>query len=287
MCRSVDEYLDRLKTSLHGSDPALIQDALADAEDHLHSALTEAGTAEGAAGEALKSIITEYGSPAETAASYRDIESRWTPLLTQERRGAEPSRSYSFFRIVADPRAWGAVLYMIFAISGIIYGLWGAAGAFLAIFTPFTLPYLFSLRGIALLEGRIVEALLGQRMPRRPLFVRDATWTQRIKALLADSRTWKTLAYMIIQLPLGLIYFVFILASFAVSLKAILYPILGPVFGRALLNPNSGPIFVPGWTIPLIFAGGCLLFILSLHAARAVGRIHGRYAKAMLVKPVD
>jgi hypothetical protein len=35
---------------------------------------------------------------------------------------------------------------------------------------PIAIFFLYSVRGFALLEGRIVEALLGVRMPRRPLF---------------------------------------------------------------------------------------------------------------------
>lgn len=35
MIKTVDEYLDKLKDELAGCDPSLIQDALADAEEHL------------------------------------------------------------------------------------------------------------------------------------------------------------------------------------------------------------------------------------------------------------
>jgi len=39
MIKSVEDYLDVLKTELNGSDAATIQDALADAEEHLRAAL--------------------------------------------------------------------------------------------------------------------------------------------------------------------------------------------------------------------------------------------------------
>ena len=39
MTKSVEDYLDLLKTELNGSDTATIQDALADAEEHLRAAL--------------------------------------------------------------------------------------------------------------------------------------------------------------------------------------------------------------------------------------------------------
>lgn len=35
--RTIDEYLQQLRASLFGADPALIQDALYDAEEHLRA----------------------------------------------------------------------------------------------------------------------------------------------------------------------------------------------------------------------------------------------------------
>jgi len=40
MNKSINEYLDQLKTALKGSDSATVQDAVSDAEEHLRAALT-------------------------------------------------------------------------------------------------------------------------------------------------------------------------------------------------------------------------------------------------------
>ena len=40
MIKSIEEYLDALKAELKDSDAATVQDALADAEEHLRAALT-------------------------------------------------------------------------------------------------------------------------------------------------------------------------------------------------------------------------------------------------------
>ena len=61
--KSVDDYLNQLQKELKGSDPALIQDALSDAEEYLRSAL---GTAKKDIpdiddAEALESIFNKYG----------------------------------------------------------------------------------------------------------------------------------------------------------------------------------------------------------------------------------
>ena len=42
MFKDISEYLEELKKELEGYDPALIQDALSDAEGHLRMALEEA-----------------------------------------------------------------------------------------------------------------------------------------------------------------------------------------------------------------------------------------------------
>ena len=39
--RTVEQYLDLLRTELQGADPALIQDALYDAEEHLRAELAQ------------------------------------------------------------------------------------------------------------------------------------------------------------------------------------------------------------------------------------------------------
>jgi hypothetical protein len=58
----IQSYLRELQAALAGSDPALVQDALFDAEEHLHAEL--------AAGRVFEDIVDHYGTPAEVAAAY-------------------------------------------------------------------------------------------------------------------------------------------------------------------------------------------------------------------------
>ena len=54
-----------------------------------------------------------------------------------------------------------------------------------------------------------MEALLGVRMPRRPLFSHQGMkWFDRLKALLTDKVTWLMMVYMLVQFVLGTVYFV-------------------------------------------------------------------------------
>ena len=70
--RTIPEYLDQLRRELHDADPALVQDALYDAEEYLRSELAENPGADEAS--LLAGIAGSYGAPAEVAAIYRDTE---------------------------------------------------------------------------------------------------------------------------------------------------------------------------------------------------------------------
>jgi hypothetical protein len=200
-----------------------------------------------------------------------------------------------FFGVYTDPRAWGAMLYMLIAfITGIFYFTWAVTGVSLSlslmiliIGAPVAILFLLSVRGLVLIEGRLVEALLGIRMPRRPLFSHpDMKWLERLKALLGDSATWLMLVYMVIQFVLGIVYFIVIVTVFSISLSFVLIP-FGMVSldtsGAMIANNNDlRDIFAP-WTYPLLVLTGILVWTSFMHLVRSVGQLHGRMAKWLLV----
>ena len=180
MIKTIEEYLTELRSELNGSDAATMQDALADAEDHLRIAIVNLSESEPDLDNAavLDMAIEQYGTPSETAAAYIEVERRTYPGLTRVTDRKSRSILGRFFGIYADSRAWGALLYMLITfVTGIVYFTWGTLGIAISISfslfifgLPIAIFFLYSVRGFALLEGRIVEALLGVRMPRRPLF---------------------------------------------------------------------------------------------------------------------
>src|SRR5512138_879287 len=111
MIKSIEEYLELLKAELNGSDAATVQDALADAEEHLRAAFTSLREKqpEIPEEEALRQIIEQYGSPDETASAYKEVERRTAPQLARELpKTATPFGD--FFGVYTDARAWGALL---------------------------------------------------------------------------------------------------------------------------------------------------------------------------------
>lgn len=367
MASDIDSYLAELSAELAGADPAVIQDALYDAEEYLRNELTAsvtaaaagaaisaqaAGTVSGVAGTeaarteaarqaAFAAAVERYGSPAEVAAAYRSAEAQpgavpaagaaqaasaepkealgamasgdMAPAdmtavrvaggqgsaaardwVRETDRGQETNPFLRFLSVIVDGATYRSLAYMFIAFAtGIVYftiavtGISLSAGLIVLIVGPLVaLGFLAVVRGLALAEGRIVEALLGVRMPRRPrLQPQGMTLVQRIKYWLNDRRSWTALLYMILQMPLGVVYFTVTVVGLSIGLYGIAVPILQISSGHIWIQFEGGGYHnVALWEYPLWVLGGAIVILLTLHLVWLLGRWHGVYAKAMLVK---
>lgn len=294
MNNSIEKYLDALKQEMQGFDVATIQDALADSEEHLRTALAveKEEISDLDESQALAAIIEQYGTPAETAAVYADVERITFPGLSPRTKQKSRSSLGRFFGIYSDPSAWGAMLYMLIAfITGTLYFSWAITGMStsisLALFIfglPVAMLFLMSVRGIALLEGRLVETLLGVRMPRRaPIVPQEKKWILRLKSLVTDKHTWLAFLYMVLQFVLGTVYFILLVVLISLALSGLAIPILQLLFNIAPIQMGTTSYFVPNSLLPFTVLAGFLIFTLTLHIAKGIGKLHGKYAKAILV----
>lgn len=291
--KTIPEYLDQLRYELRAADPALLQDALYDAEEYLRSELAEnPGTSEA---DMLARIATSYGAPEEVAAIYRDTEVQVRQALHTPRPPPRGSTLGRFFGVAVDPRAWAGLFYMLLSMAtGIVYfttvvtGLSLSAGfAILIIGIPVAILFIGIVRMLSLVEGRIVEVMLGERMPRRPLYVgRGQPLLTRIGAMFTDPRTWSTMLYMVLMLPLGIAYFTVAVTAMSVSLALI---VAGLSYGLQAIGIDVFDVnwyigYPEWWEAPLASIAGVLGLFLTLHLARGVGKVHGLLAKHLLVK---
>ncbi|HSG28295.1 MAG TPA: sensor domain-containing protein, partial [Candidatus Krumholzibacterium sp.] len=287
--------LARLKKALSGADPATVQDALSDAEEHLWTAAQQAG--ERAPGmreeELIAAEIERYGTPEEIASAYMEIESRIRPALDMPLPVKRKSAAARFFGVFTDPRAYASLFYMFFALFlGIFYFTWTVSGLsisigimILIIGLPFFGLFLMSVRGIALVDGRVIEALLGERMPRRPIFSRKpGNWRDRLVFLFTDPMVWKTIVYNLMMLPLGIMYFTLTITSISVSLTLFLRPVLEYWFHLPMVQTNGWSYWTPGYLMPFAVFIGIIWFLVTLHMAKGLGRMHAKIAKNMLVR---
>jgi hypothetical protein len=291
--RTIPEYLEQLRAALAGADPALVQDALYDAVEYLRAELAEnPGTDEATM---LATVATSYGAPDEVADIYRVQETTVTKALRAPPPAPRKSWFGRFFGVALDPHTYGSLLYMLLALPlGILYFTWAVTGvslsaglAILIIGVPFMVLFVSTVYALSLVEGRLVETLLGERMPRRPQAPsREAGFLNKVKEILADPRTWMTLLYMVLMLPLGILYFTAIVTllslSFGLTVGAVAH-----LLWQAGFIWIDGVVFEPEWLAPLtplLVVVGVLMFFGTLHLARGVGRLHGALAKHMLVR---
>jgi uncharacterized membrane protein len=307
--RSIDEYLKQLRAALEGEDPALIQDALYDAEEYLRAEI--AAHPEKSEADVLEIIASTYGAPEEVAAAYRDTEAKVKAALkTPTPRTTEPpSELRRFFGIFLDPRAYSSLFYMLLSLAtGILYFVFVVVGIslstsllFIVIGVPIFLAFIGIGRAISLGEGRLLEAITGERMPRRPVHPGPpASWWSRIGEMLTDVRTWTTLLYFVIMLPLGIVYFVIAVVGLSVGVKLSLAPVV--FIGERLgWLGNLADFWGTGWNwghhwgpfegtgsavgALLKFAIGIFVLTALMHLARGIARGHARLAKALLVEP--
>jgi len=296
--RTIRQYLDQLRAALGDADPALIQDALYDAEDHLRSEM--AAHPDKTEAEMLARIANSYGAPEEVAAIYVDKEK----VVQQALRAPPPPRPRGawgrFFGVASDPRAYAALFYMLLALpTGVFYFAWAVTGlsmsvglSILIFGAAFAVLFFGTVRVLSLVEGRIIEVMLGERMPRRPPYVlRQQGWGARIKALFTDPRSWSTLVYMVLMLPLGVLYFAIATLGITVSLALLFAPVavllqhFGMIDGGIHVDGNL--VVPPLIFAPLAFLVGVFLLFGMLHLARGVARLQGGIAKALLVPSSD
>ena len=91
--------------------------------------------------------------------------------------------------------------------------------------------------------------------------------------------------YMVAQLPLGTLYFTSV-RRHALARARGDRDAGSPL--RFRVSPYTSPrirvFYLPDWMAPLFVVVGMMWFLVTLHLARALGRLHGRFAKTMLVR---
>ncbi|NCT71669.1 MAG: hypothetical protein GXC75_12075 [Xanthomonadaceae bacterium] len=289
---TIPEYLDQLRAALAGADKAMIQDAVYDAEEYLRSELAEnPGKSEA---EVIASVAGSYGAPEEVADIYRETEVTVAKALRPPVPPKRKSVFGRFFGVAADPRTYGALFYMLLSVvTGTFYFTWVVTGASLSIGLliliigiPLLLLFLMSVRLLSLVEGRVVEVLLGERMPRRPLYTqRDKPWMTRLKELFTDGRTWTAALYLLLMHPLGILYFSVAITLLALSLGLLAAPVAFFLpHGYAFSFGDWNLVTEAPWLLPLFSIVGFVLLFATLHLARVVGLFHGWLAKHLLVR---
>jgi len=310
----IERYLADLQSALAGRDPAIIHDALVDAEIHLRSAVR--------AGQLPEEAIRAYGSAEEIAQAYGEIPGRQT--APAERRGV---RSLPVVGIWAEPQAWLALVYFLvpgflMAIAGFVWVV--ALGALSLGLLPVLaglLVFVFLLgssRVISLGHGLMLERFLGIRMPRRyqPVVVDTLigeparlSFLQRIWAWLKDLRSWLSVAFLFGNFFVVLAIFIGIVVGLTAAVGLISLPFgyddaargfaHGFVHGdfEGLEDPivlhlfhwvwfslePTGEIFIASWAQAAGVLVGLAVLTAVLWIAKGLGLAYGQVVQAIQV----
>ena len=310
----IERYLADLQSALAGRDPAVIHDALVDAEIHLRSAVR--------AGQTPEEAILAYGPAHEIAEAYGDLPHPVQPPVA--RRGA---RRIPFIGIWAEPQAWLSLIYFLvpgfaMAIAGFIWVVTlGSLSLGLLPVLAGLLIFVFLLgssRVISIGHGLLLERFLGIRMPRRyqPVLVDTLigeparlSFFQRIWAWLKDARSWLSVAFLFGNFFVALAIFIFLVCGLTMALGLIALPfgyddaaqgfshgfLLGEVHGLeepvviSLMDSIvfgidlSGAVFISPWAQAVGVLVGLLLLTVILWISKGLGLAYGQVVQAVQV----
>ena len=315
---SIKQYVKELKDALKGLDPALIADALDDAEEHLELAVEEYVTSKKRDKKgALEIAIKEYGSPLDIAEEYRKLEPEKEKVITKKQ-----SLFYQIVGVYIEPRTYLNLAYLLLQFPlGIIYfsyiavaALATAALVIIVIGIPLGIMFLVSIFGLSWFHGRVSEAFLGIRMPKKKrkfmteetmrqkmdsvlhdvknlrAFTSTVTW-QKMNRILTDQRLYTSAFYLVLLFPLGITYFVGIVVLFSAGITLIVSPVLDVLSVPLVVELFEGTWaqFGLAWfgtsTYTLLYPVlGFILLTGTLHLFNVVANLHGKMTKQLLVK---
>jgi signal transduction histidine kinase len=170
-----------------------------------------------------------------------------------------------------------------FLVTAISFGF-GTAVTLIGI--PVLIGTVFAWRWLAQLERRLIGALVGIEIPSpyRP-DPPGARWWRRFTARLADPATWKDLAFLLLQLPLGILSFTVTVAVLAVGLGTLAEPLY---YGVATDANWLGWIQVDSLAAAIaLMPIGALILIVGIPGLGALGRLYGWLAAQLLGSNAD
>lgn len=284
--QAIQTYLNDLAHALADQDSALIQDAMMDAELHFRAALNDTQHL------SIQSIIDDYGSATETAQTYCEMESTVAFAYNGSVRPPAQKDSKKVYSILKETAVYQALAFNFLSLPlGIVYLAWtmfvGATSLAASLFVvgaPALAFYLKTMQYFSLFEGRLIESLLGERMPRRANYLQqneNLKISQRIKLLLGQKQAWTSALYLALKLPISVLTLFISVIPACFSIGLILTPIVDPLIHT--LNP-AYQIDLAFYWFPLTLPVGLCCLILSLKLTKYLTKLQSDFAKAMLVK---
>lgn len=180
------------------------------------------------------------------------------------------------------------LIYFIFLVTGISLGL-GLVVIWVGV--PILFGMLLAWRGIGTFERGLHRGLLATDIPEptTALLGEGRLW-DRIKALLRDGTTWRTLAWLFIRFPAGIATFVILVTLGSVAAVFLGSPLIIPLdLTRWNINIEDDFLRINEWTptevdLWWLVPVGIILFIAFFHVVNGLAAIF-RVTGAALLGP--
>ncbi|MEU7739467.1 sensor histidine kinase [Nonomuraea sp. NPDC049158] len=187
-----------------------------------------------------------------------------------------------------DPATWRAVPYMLVSLA---FGVgWFAVLAVAVPFSvalvvlwvgiPLVLLTMFTWRGAAMLERRVLWAALGVRIADPYRTRPERGIGAHVGWLFKDPATWKDLGYLLLLFPLSLVEFVVSALSWVGTITLIIAPFCHAQGEALLFNDVLAIDSWPGAVLSTIL-GFCMLAVTA-YAVRGMAWLHGTLAVVLL-----
>lgn len=204
-----------------------------------------------------------------------------------------------YFDILRDRKAYTSLLYLllsmaigVFTFTYTVTGLSLSLGlAILILGLPVALAFLAGARLLSVGELWLLRTLVTEEglPPVPPLLPPGPGWLARVGALVKDRRTWTSLLYFLLRLPLGVGYFALFTLLLTLGFALLAVPAAALLHGSGTLDLEGmvldwhGPH--PALALFLCGLAGAFLLPFALHLARALGRFQTWLACHLLVRP--
>ncbi len=202
-----------------------------------------------------------------------------------------------FFEVLACRRAYTTLLYLLLSLAtGTLAFTYAVTGislslglAILILGVPVALAFLIGTRLLAVAEFHLLHVLVGEGAHPSPApLAAGEGWAARLKALVTDGRTWTSLLYLLLLLPLGLGYFTLLVTLLALGLGLVAAPLtlLLPGHGTLALHLVAPPwiLIHPALVALLCGLAGCILIPAALHLGLLLGRFQLWLGRHLLVR---
>ena len=199
-----------------------------------------------------------------------------------------------FTHVMFEGRSYLNLIYLLLMLPlGIIYFTLVVTGislslSLLIILIGIFIGFIFILlmRGISGIHLAYASALLGFELPpKQEKSPTQTTFFEKMKEVFTDAKTYTGLVYMFIELPLGIIYFTFVVTFLSISVSFTLSPIFWIVQEETDLYLGDNWLWYMEFDETILLSlVGIVIFFATLHIGKLLAKVEAFLCKNLLVR---